>query len=63
VSALCCGRRRRGGSWCWRMELGGDESPVYGKLAGELAGVGVATLRYQFPYMEDDGGFLTRPRC
>jgi predicted alpha/beta-hydrolase family hydrolase len=23
------------------------------KLAGELAGVGVATLRYQFPYMEE----------
>ena len=22
------------------------------KLAGELAGVGLATLRYQFPYME-----------
>ena len=26
--------------------------PFMEKLAGELAGVGVATLRYQFPYME-----------
>ena len=27
--------------------------PFMAKLADELAGVGVATLRYQFPYMED----------
>jgi len=27
--------------------------PFMAKLAGELAGVGVATLRYQFPYMEE----------
>ena len=27
--------------------------PFMEKLAGELAGVGVATFRYQFPYMEE----------
>src|SRR5258708_2307469 len=31
---------------------GGMSHPFMEKLAGELAGVGVATLRYQFPYME-----------
>jgi predicted alpha/beta-hydrolase family hydrolase len=30
----------------------GMSHPLMEKLAGELAGVGVATLRYQFPYME-----------
>ena len=30
----------------------GMSHPFLEKLAGELAGVGVATLRYQFPYME-----------
>src|SRR5437016_7683354 len=30
----------------------GMHHPFMEKLAGELAGVGVATLRYQFPYME-----------
>ncbi len=30
----------------------GMSHPFMAKLAGELAGVGVATLRYQFPYME-----------
>ena len=31
----------------------GMSHPFMEKLAGELAGVGVATLRYQFPYMEE----------
>src|SRR5881296_4752710 len=30
----------------------GMSHPFMEKLAGELAGVGVATFRYQFPYME-----------
>ena len=30
----------------------GMKHPFLEKLSGELAGVGVATLRYQFPYME-----------
>ncbi len=30
----------------------GMSHPFMEKLAGELAGVGVAKLRYQFPYME-----------
>jgi uncharacterized protein len=30
----------------------GMSHPFMGSLAGELASVGVATLRYQFPYME-----------
>jgi len=30
----------------------GMKRPFLEKLSGELAGVGVATLRYQFPYME-----------
>jgi len=30
----------------------GMRHPFMEKLAGELAGVGIATLRYQFPYME-----------
>src|SRR5437899_10311847 len=31
----------------------GMSHPVMTKLAGGLASVGVATLRYQFPYMEE----------
>src|SRR5579859_3487416 len=31
----------------------GMTHPFLEKLARELAGVGVATLRYQFPYMEE----------
>ena len=31
----------------------GMSHPFMERLAGELAGVGVATLRYQFPYMEE----------
>jgi len=31
----------------------GMSHPFMEKLAGELAGVGVATFRYQFPYMEE----------
>jgi predicted alpha/beta-hydrolase family hydrolase len=31
----------------------GMSHPFMENLAGELAGVGVATLRYQFPYMEE----------
>src|SRR5258708_21454939 len=31
----------------------GMSHPFMEKLAGELAGVGVATLRYQFPSMEE----------
>lgn len=31
----------------------GMRHPFMEKLAGELAGVGVATLRYQFPYVEE----------
>jgi len=31
----------------------GMNHPFMANLAGELAGVGVATLRYQFPYMEE----------
>jgi len=31
---------------------GRNESPIYGEAGGAMAGVGVATLRYQFPYME-----------
>src|ERR1700739_1504069 len=30
----------------------GMKHPFLEKLSGELAGLGVATLRYQFPYME-----------
>jgi uncharacterized protein len=42
----------------WLMVLGhgagaGMAHPFLGKLAGELAGAGIATLRYQFPYMEE----------
>jgi predicted alpha/beta-hydrolase family hydrolase len=42
----------------WLLVLGhgagaGMQHPFMKKLAGELARVGVATLRYQFPYMEE----------
>src|SRR5690348_15142326 len=42
----------------WLMVLGhgagaGMAHPFLGKLAGELADAGIATLRYQFPYMEE----------
>jgi predicted alpha/beta-hydrolase family hydrolase len=42
----------------WLIVLGhgagaGMSHPFMAKLAEELAGVGVATLRYQFPYMEE----------
>ena len=42
----------------WLLVLGhgagaGMRHPFMGALAEELAGVGVATLRYQFPYMEE----------
>src|SRR5882724_192473 len=42
----------------WLLVLGhgagaGMHHPFMNKLANELAGVGVATLRYQFPYMEE----------
>ena len=42
----------------WLLALGhgagaGMSHPFMAKLAEELAGVGVATLRYQFPYMEE----------
>ncbi len=42
----------------WLLVLGhgagaGMHHPFMSKLAGELAGAGVATLRYQFPYMEE----------
>src|SRR5256885_10237078 len=42
----------------WLLVLGhgagaGMHHPFMGALAEELAGVGVATLRYQFPYMEE----------
>jgi predicted alpha/beta-hydrolase family hydrolase len=54
VSALLC----RPAKARWLMVLGhgagaGMSHPFMAKLADELAGVGVATLRYQFPYMED----------
>ena len=42
----------------WLMVLGhgagaGMAHPFLGKLAGELADAGIATLRYQFPYIEE----------
>src|SRR6195256_2137586 len=42
---------------CWLLVLAhgagaGMSHPFMEELASELAGVGVATLRYQFPYME-----------
>jgi uncharacterized protein len=40
----------------------GMSHPFMEALAEELAGVGVATLRYQFPYMEDKRGVPDRPK-
>src|SRR5260370_20001510 len=53
VSALLC----RPANARWLLVLGhgagaGMSHPFMEKLAAELAGVGVATFRYQFPYME-----------
>jgi len=50
----------------WLLVLGhgagaGMNHPFLGKLAGELAAVGIATLRYQFPYMEARRGVPDRP--
>ncbi len=42
--------------WLWALAQGagaGMSHPFMEKLANELASVGVATLRYQFPYMEE----------
>src|SRR5712691_7713182 len=53
VSALLC--RPAKARWLLVLAHGagaGMSHPFMEKLAGELAGVGVATLRYQFPYME-----------
>lgn len=50
----------------WLLVLGhgagaGMAHPFLGKLAAELANVGVATLRYQFPYMEERRRVPGRP--
>ena len=53
VSALLC--RPANARWLLVLAHGagaGMSHPFMEKLAAELAGVGVATLRYQFPYME-----------
>jgi len=53
VSALLC--RPANVGWLLVLAHGagaGMSHPFMEKLAEELAGVGVATLRYQFPYME-----------
>src|SRR2546422_2158481 len=53
VSALLC--RPENARWLLVLAHGagaGMSHPFMEKLAGELAGVGVATFRYQFPYME-----------
>ena len=39
----------------------GMAHPFLGKLAGELADAGIATLRYQFPYMEERRRVPDRP--
>jgi len=41
----------------------GMTHPFMENLAGEFAGVGVATLRYQFPYMEERRRVPDAPRC
>ncbi len=54
VSALLC--RPAKARWLQVLAHGagaGMSHPFMEKLAGELAGVGVATFRYQFPYMEE----------
>src|SRR5438132_11382448 len=53
VSALLC--RPANARWLLVLAHGagaGMSHPFMEKLADELAGVGVGTLRYQFPYME-----------
>jgi len=53
VSALLC--RPANARWLLVLAHGagaGMSHPFMEKLAAELAGVGVATFRYQFPYME-----------
>ena len=50
----------------WLLVLGhgagaGMTHPFLEKLAAELANVGIATLRYQFPYMEERRGVPDRP--
>src|SRR5260370_6997491 len=53
VSALLC--RPANARWLLVLAHGagaGMSHPFMEKLADELAGVGVATFRYQFPYME-----------
>src|SRR5690349_25075344 len=50
----------------WLLVLGhgagaGMAHPFLEKLAAELANVGVATLRYQFPYMEERRRVPDRP--
>lgn len=50
----------------WLMVLGhgagaGMAHPFLEKLVGELAGEGIATLRYQFPYMEERRRVPDRP--
>src|SRR5216684_8120303 len=54
VSALLC--RTANARWLLVLAHGagaGMSHPFMEKLANELAGVGMATLRYQFPYMEE----------
>src|SRR2546427_11529501 len=54
VSALLCWPAKA--RWLQVLAHGagaGMSHPFMEKLAGELAGVGVATFRYQFPYMEE----------
>lgn len=50
----------------WMLVLGhgagaGMSHPFLGNLAGELAEVGIATLRFQFPYMEERRRVPDRP--
>src|SRR2546425_11700989 len=54
VSALLC--RPAKARWLLVLAHGagaGMSHPFMENLAGELTGVGVATFRYQFPYMEE----------
>src|SRR3989442_6127869 len=54
VSALLC--RPENARWLLVLAHGagaGMSHAFMEKLAGELTGVGVATFRYQFPYMEE----------
>lgn len=50
----------------WMLVLGhgagaGMQHPFMEELAGELARVGIATLRYQFPYIEERRGAPDKP--